>query len=83
MRTHEKQHFVPQAYLRAWCDPTTPDGQEPYVWRFNKDGSDARRKAPAKIFRETDMYTIPLPGGGRDLVLGRSRAMRSQPRRNG
>ena len=47
---HGKQHFVPQSYLRAWCDPETPDGQEPYVWRFAKDGTDARRKAPENIF---------------------------------
>ena len=33
---HKDQHFIPQGYLKAWCDPTTPEGQEPYVWRFTK-----------------------------------------------
>ena len=66
---HRRQHFVPRAYLKAWCDPNTPAGQEPYVWRFNKDGSDPRRKAPDNLFHGTDLYTIHIPGGERDLVL--------------
>jgi hypothetical protein len=74
MAKHKKQHFVPQSYLRAWCDPTAPPDQEPYVWRFTKDGSDAHHKPPQKIFHERDLYTIPMPGGGRDLRLERGLA---------
>jgi Protein of unknown function (DUF4238) len=69
MKSHKRQHFVPQCYLRAWCDPNTPSGQEPYVWLFNKDGSGPKRKAPENIFHETDLYTIHQVDGGRDLVL--------------
>ncbi len=69
MPSHKKQHFVPQCYLKAWCDPNTPAGQEPDGWRFNKDGSDARGKAPENIFHETDLYTIHRADGKRDLVL--------------
>ena len=69
MADHKKQHFVPRSYLNAWCDPNTPVGQEPYVWLFSRDGSTSRRKAPTNIFHETDLYTIEVPGGGRDLVL--------------
>jgi len=69
MTGHKKQHFVPKSYLRAWCDPNTPSGQEPYVWLFSRDGSNPRRKAPDNIFHETDLYTIELPDGGRNLVL--------------
>ena len=68
-RSHKRQHFVPQSYLKAWCDPTTPAGQAPYVWIFNKDGSGARRKAPDNIFYERDLYTIQGVDGERDLVL--------------
>ncbi len=68
MKSHKRQHFVPQCYLRAWCDPSTPSGQEPYVWRFNKDGS------PENLFHETDLYTIHRADGGRDLVLERGLA---------
>jgi len=68
---YKKQHYVPQSYLKAWCDPATPEGQEPYVWVFSKDGSSSQRKAPSNIFCETDLYTIHLDDGGRDLVFER------------
>jgi uncharacterized protein DUF4238 len=69
MAEHKAQHFIPQTYLKAWCDPNTPSNYTPYVWRFNKDGSDPRKKAPENIFQETDMYTIKGPNGERDLCL--------------
>jgi uncharacterized protein DUF4238 len=69
MPKHGKQHFVAQSYLRAWCDPETPADQDAYVWRFAKDGTNGRRKAPENIFHETDLYTIIAPDGGRDLRL--------------
>ncbi len=67
--THKRQHFVPKSYVASWTDPATPPGQEPYVHLITKDGSGYRRKAPAKIFRETDLYTIKMAGGVRDLTL--------------
>jgi hypothetical protein len=51
---HKSQHFIPRSYLAAWRDPETPEGQEPYVWRFSKDGSQSKNKAPQNIFTETD-----------------------------
>src|SRR5678810_279221 len=66
---HKKQHFVPVCYLKPWCDPAASKNEEPFVWIFNRDGSEPRRKAPENILRETDMYTIQVPGGGRSLVL--------------
>lgn len=69
MSHHKKQHFVPACYLRAWCDPDTPKKQTPYVWMFDKDGSNSRKKAPEKIFHETDMYTIQKSTGERDLSI--------------
>lgn len=66
-----KQHFVPQCYLKAWCDPLTPEGHEPYVWRFSKDGNKVKKASPKKIFRETDMYTITMPDGSKDFRLER------------
>ncbi len=68
-KSHKAQHFVPQCYLSAWTDPNTPLGHTPYVWRFQKNGGDGKRKAPENIFKETDLYTIPLPDGGRDLRI--------------
>lgn len=66
---HKKQHFVPKSYLKAWCDPDTASTEEPYVWQFSRDGSKSKRKAPHKIFIETDMYTIKRRDGTRDLTL--------------
>jgi hypothetical protein len=68
-KEHKSQHFVARTYLKSWCDPETPDRMEPYVWVFDGDGSHGRPKAPKKLFQGTDFYTIPIPNGGRDLVL--------------
>ena len=69
MASHKKQHAVPRSYLKAWCDPATPQGQEPYVSHFARDGSNPRRRAPENLFFENDLYTISMPGGGRDLSI--------------
>lgn len=68
-RSHKGQHFIPSSYLSAWTDPNTPSGQTPYVWLFPNGGGEGRRKAPENIFKETDLYTIPMPDGSRDLRL--------------
>lgn len=71
MAENKRQHFIPRSYLKAWCDPSTPAGHEPYVWRFAADGTNPRRKAPDNIFHQTDLYTIHGPDGARDLRLER------------
>ena len=63
MTEHKWQHWIPRAYLSAWCDPDTPEDQEPYVWSFPRDGGAGRRRAPKNMFAETDMYTIKLEDG--------------------
>jgi hypothetical protein len=65
----KKQHIVPNCYLKAWCDPTTPNGHEPYIWIHPADGGEPRRKSPKKTFTETDRYTIQSPSGDRDLLV--------------
>jgi hypothetical protein len=64
-----KQHLIPNCYLRAWCDPNTPEEQTPYIWRIARDGSSKRNKAPEKSFTATDRYTIKLPTGDNDLTV--------------
>lgn len=66
---HKNQHYVPRSYLSAWCDPDSPENQEPYVWTFPREGGVGRRKAPKNLFAETEMYTIRLPDGRRSLAL--------------
>jgi len=66
---HKRQHFIPSSYLEAWCDPSSPADQTPYVWRFSKDGREVKNKASKKLFYEKDMYTIYDNDGLRDLHL--------------
>lgn len=53
----------------AWCDPATPSGQTPYIWIHTRDGSTRVNKAPEKVFRELDFYTIKLSDGSRCLDI--------------
>jgi hypothetical protein len=69
MADRKKQHFIPQSYLKAWCDQLTPSNQMPYIWQFSKDGNDVKKKAPKTIFYENDMYTVINPDGSRNLVF--------------
>jgi len=65
----KKQHIIPKCYLKDWCDPMTPCGQEPYLWLISKDGKVKRKRAPKKSFTESEMYTIKLPDGRRELII--------------
>uniref|UniRef100_UPI0035B514D9 DUF4238 domain-containing protein n=1 Tax=Caballeronia arationis TaxID=1777142 RepID=UPI0035B514D9 len=68
-KSHKKQHYVPASYLKAWCDLDRPPHHEPYVWVFERDGSARFRRAPHKLFTETDLYTIEKADGTRDLRI--------------
>ena len=61
-----------QSYLAAWIDPDTPPEQEGYVWVFPRQGGSGKRKAPKNIFYETDLYTIRLKNGVRDVRIEKS-----------
>ncbi len=58
----KKQHFVPKCYLSEFVDSNTPDGQEPYVWVFTKDGKKHKKRAPINLFTENHLYTIKFEG---------------------
>ena len=62
-----KQHVVSKCYLKAWCDPATPKGQEPYIWLISKDGSKKTKRAPHKSLTKADAYTIKFNNGTSDL----------------
>lgn len=67
---HKKnQHYIPQSYLKAWCDPNCPSSFTPYIWCFSKDGNIVKKKAPENVFYEKDMYTIHLEDGSRNLTI--------------
>jgi hypothetical protein len=69
MAEKKTQHVIPKCYLRAWCDPNTPSGQCPFIWRISKDGTSKTKRSPEKSFTATDKYTIRLPNGQRNLVI--------------
>ena len=69
MSKNKKQHFIPRCYLKAWCDPSCPPNQTPYIWVYEKDSREGRRKVPDNVFHETDMYTIHDEAGNRDLKI--------------
>ncbi len=67
--SHKAQHFIPSSYLAAWCDPDTPAHMQPYVWVFDPNGGEGRKRAPRNLFTEKDIYTIQMPDGSRDLRI--------------
>ncbi|RPI92817.1 MAG: DUF4238 domain-containing protein [Chloroflexi bacterium] len=64
---YKNQHFITEAYLRAWCDPNTPNGA--FVWIVSKKDHSISRKSPRSLFSESDFYTIYDAGGNRNLEL--------------
>jgi hypothetical protein len=61
------QHFVTEAYLKAWCDPETPKGA--FVWVVSKEHHKIQRKSPRSLFSEADFYTVYDSSGNRILEL--------------
>ncbi len=68
-RTHKQQHYIPQCYLKEWCDPNCPKGHTPFVWIFDKDGSNPKKRSPRNVFKEADFYTYIGEDNSRDLWL--------------
>jgi hypothetical protein len=64
---YKNQHFVTEAYLRAWCDPTTPNGA--FVWVISKKDRKITRRSPKSLFSEDDFYTYYGPDNIRYLGL--------------
>ena len=69
MSQYKKQHYIPQCYLKSWCDESTPKHQTPYVWQFSKNTRESKKKSPQNIFFENDMYTIKNADGSKNFTL--------------
>ena len=63
----QNQHFVTESYLRAWCDPETPNGA--FVWVVSKRDRKIIRKSPKSLFSENDFYTFYDSKNNRFLEL--------------
>jgi len=72
MSEPERQHTVPACYLREFVDPKTPPNFEPYVWVFDKNGKNRKKKAPGNILVSPNLYTITLRGDERDYSIERT-----------
>lgn len=64
---YKNQHFVTQSYIKAWCDPRTPNGA--FVWVVAKKQRMISRKSPRSLFSEEDFYTVHDSKGQRILEL--------------
>lgn len=64
---YKKQHFITEAYIRAWCDNKTSNGA--FVWIVSKKNRKILRKSPRSLFSEDDFYTAYDPNGNRILAL--------------
>lgn len=65
----KNQHFVPRCYLTAFVDQKTPAGQEPYVWIFDRNGKNRKKKSPYNIFKIKHLYTLQIKGKDKDYFI--------------
>ncbi|MFQ5802818.1 MAG: DUF4238 domain-containing protein [Candidatus Methylomirabilales bacterium] len=56
-------HFIPQFYLRGFRDPTTPEGQEPWLWVADLREQTIERRAPKNVGKQANYYAFPADGG--------------------
>lgn len=54
----ESQHYIPQFYLREFIDPETPNGYEPYVWKYEHESKKWKKKSPKNIASKPDFYSF-------------------------
>ena len=54
---YEANHYIPQVYIKGFLDTITPEGQNPFVWRYDSESRRVRNRAPKKILAKKDLYT--------------------------
>lgn len=64
---YKNQHWIPESYLKAWCDSETPD--EAWLWRVSLKDLSITRKSPKSLFSENDFYTAYDKDKNRVLTL--------------
>jgi hypothetical protein len=72
MHEHRRQHWIPDTYLDAWCDPNPAHQNPRRVHRYGINGEYRDYRSPSRIFTVDELYTIPEPGGGRNLQTERA-----------
>lgn len=65
----ESQHYIPRFYLREFTDPETPNGYEPYVWKYEHESKKWKKKSPKNIASKPDFYSfVDQKGKRRDEI---------------
>ena len=59
MSEPRKHHYLPQFYLRGFCDPNVPEGQEPWIWVADFKERQIERRAPKNVGRAANYYAFP------------------------
>lgn len=54
---YKDNHYIPQVYIKGFLDTITPEGQNPFVWRYDSESRRVRNRAPKKILAKKDLYT--------------------------
>lgn len=65
---YRNQHFITEAYLKAWCDPNTPNNGV-FLWAVSKKNRNIQRKSPKSLFSEDNFYTLYDSSGDRNIEL--------------
>lgn len=52
----KRHHFIPQFYLKGFCDPETPSGQAPFLWVRAIHSDAVYRRAPNNLAAEIGCY---------------------------
>jgi hypothetical protein len=64
---YRNQHYITEAYLKAWCDPETPNGA--FVWVVSKTDRKIARRSPKSLFSEEDFYSMVDSQGNRSFDM--------------
>ena len=56
-------HFVPQFYLRGFCDPGAPEGRGPWLWVADLKDGVVERHAPKNVGKAANYYAFPDSAG--------------------
>ncbi len=66
MSNKKKHHYNPEFYLEAWVDPSSPSGQEPYLWQADLRKRTVRNKAPSNVAWSPYFYAVDTVNGKHD-----------------
>src|SRR5688572_2892329 len=54
-----KDHYVSRFHLREFCDPTSLDTPDPWLWVGTVSDSSVRRRSPKNVGVSTDLFGGP------------------------